>query len=183
MRKSGVYKIESISHPERIYVGSSLHIDHRWSGHLSDLKRNKHHSFKLQRHYDKYGKLDLKFSIIKLCEKEQLIKYEQESIERFKPYFNINPNAIPGHTHSEESKLKMSIAKKGKPGNRKGAILSDESKLKMSLAKLGKTSTFKGKTFSEETILKMCGKNNHQYKNGKYVGRSAARKKKLKLNQ
>jgi hypothetical protein len=43
--------------------------------------------------------------------------------------------ANKGKKCSEESKKKMSLAKKGKPSNRKGVKLSEETKLKMSLAK------------------------------------------------
>ena len=42
------------------------------------------------------------------------------------------------HTHTEETKRKISESKKGKPSHRKGVKLSDETKLKMSLAKKNK---------------------------------------------
>jgi hypothetical protein len=53
-----------------------------------------------------------------------------------------------GKKVSNETKLKMSLAKKGKPGTTKGKLLSPEHKQKMSLAKKGKHHTL-------ETKLKM----------------------------
>jgi hypothetical protein len=51
-------------------------------------------------------------------------------------------------SHSEETKLKMSLANKGKPPPNKGKPLSEETKSKISLAN-------KGKPLSEETKSKM----------------------------
>lgn len=47
---------------------------------------------------------------------------------------NINRR---GQTHSEETKLKMSLAKKGKPSNNKGTKMTEEQKARMSEAKKG----------------------------------------------
>jgi HNH endonuclease/NUMOD3 motif len=74
-----------------------------------------------------------------------------------------------GRKHSEETKRMMSIMRKGKPSNRKGATQSLESRMKMSLAHKGKKlskehkrkigescrlkctgNTWKGKRLSEE---------------------------------
>jgi GIY-YIG catalytic domain. len=64
MNTSGIYKIESKLKPERIYIGSAINIGQRWRVHLSDLRKQKHHSKKLQNHYNKYGEVDLSFSIL-----------------------------------------------------------------------------------------------------------------------
>lgn len=52
---SGIYQIQSKIKPERIYIGSTINVKKRESIHLGNLKRNKHHSHKLQRHYNKFG--------------------------------------------------------------------------------------------------------------------------------
>ena len=67
MKISGIYQIQSIIKPERIYVGSGINIYQRWTQHKRELRQNKHHSIKLQRHYDKYGESDLVFIIIEPC--------------------------------------------------------------------------------------------------------------------
>lgn len=52
------------------------------------------------------------------------------------------------YTHSKETRLKISAARKGKPAHNKGKPLSDEHRQKLSAAA-------KGKTHSAETRLKM----------------------------
>lgn len=84
----GVYMIKSVKNPKRYYIGSSIDIKQRWRCHLADLRKNVHHSIKLQRHFNKYGKEDLIFTILMGCDKEYLIKNEQYFIDALKPYFN-----------------------------------------------------------------------------------------------
>lgn len=104
----GIYKISSIVHPDRIYVGSAVDILSRWYIHKSDFKLSRRHSPHFQRHYDKYGKDDLVFSIIATCAKEDLILVEQAFIDSYKPYFNGCKTAgnTLGFKHSIESKEK-----------------------------------------------------------------------------
>lgn len=115
MKISGIYKIQSIINPERCYIGSAINITQRWCVHLGSLKNKKHHSKKLQRHYDKYGKNDLIFSILIGCDKLDLITTEQFFIDSYNPYFNNCKTAgsMLGFKFSEETKLKQSISKKG----------------------------------------------------------------------
>lgn len=184
---SGIYKIKSKVMPERVYIGSAININLRWRKHLNDLKSNKHHSIKLQNHYNKYGKGDLQFLVLSGCDKEDLIKHEQYFIDSYNPYFNICVTAYShlgmkrsletiekikkinlGRKASEEAKYKMSMAHKGKKVSletkkkmseaRKGRINSEETRKKISLAKIGKPR-------SEETKRK-----DSEVKKGKYVG-------------
>ena len=106
--KSGIYKIESLSNPYRIYIGSAVDINKRWITHLWSLRRNKHHSQKLQRHYNKYGELDFKFIDILRCKPEELLNIEQYLLDFYKPYFNnckIAGSSL-GIRHSEEFRQK-----------------------------------------------------------------------------
>ena len=50
-----IYKIKNII-TNQIYIGSSVNIRSRIKRHFKELKDGKHHSLKLQRSYDKYGK-------------------------------------------------------------------------------------------------------------------------------
>ncbi len=52
-------------------------------------------------------------------------------------------------------RLRISIAKKGRPGPNKGKKFSREWRLKLSKAKLGKTSSFKNKKHTIESLKKM----------------------------
>jgi hypothetical protein len=56
---------------------------------------------------------------------------------------------------SEETRLKLRLAKLNKPGNRKGCVCSEEQKRRMSAAKKGCVGHNKGRKFSEETKEKM----------------------------
>lgn len=130
--KSGIYKIQSIIKPDRIYIGSAANLGSRRRSHFNELKFNKHHNVKLQRHVNKYGIDDLVFSIVACCDKKELIpdnnviwieqcflwayKHENSNI----PWFNICPIAGSsagikrrpetirrGFHHTEETKQKM----------------------------------------------------------------------------
>ena len=128
MKVSGIYKIQSKIKPDRIYIGSAKDINRREGIHLSKLGLGKHHSIKLQNHYNKYGKDDLVFSIITECKIDDLIKTEQLYIDLHDPYFNICKIAGSslGIKRTPETNLKHSIATKG----RKYGPQSEEMKLK-----------------------------------------------------
>jgi len=98
---TGVYKIQSKIHPDRIYIGSTINITNRIKQHLDLLRRNRHFNKKLQLHYDKYGETDLEFEIIKPhppCELYSqryslgygLKKEEHNHIVKLQPFFNMN---------------------------------------------------------------------------------------------
>lgn len=66
----------------------------------------------------------------KLKRRNLLLNKEQYFINEIKPKYNINQKAGNnlGRIYSEEVRRKMSLAKIGKPSNKKGAILSLESR-------------------------------------------------------
>ena len=49
---SGVYKILNIT-TDQIYVGSCVNFQKRIYGHLHALRKKKHHSYKLQKDFNK----------------------------------------------------------------------------------------------------------------------------------
>lgn len=122
--RTGVYVIQSISHPERVYVGSALRITERWGNHKRELKKDKHHSSKLQRHYNKYGLDDLVFDVLEegdYINKTHLLAREQGWFDHFAtketkiPYFNINPfaDSCAGVKRSPESVEKRASKQRG----------------------------------------------------------------------
>lgn len=152
---SGIYKIQSKAVPDRIYIGSSNNVKRRWDRHLDQLRRNNHHSSKLQYHYNKHGESDLVFSIIEPCLPGFLIIREQYYLDELTPYFN--GSLIAGSTlgypawnkgkrgiYTAEALHEMSLAKKNKP-------LSEEHKAKIKASCMGIN---RGKR-SEETKQKM----------------------------
>ncbi len=93
--KSGVYAIENIVKPGRPkYVGSAINIKKRQAEHFTALLRHNHCNVKLQRAYNKYGPDAFVFNVVILCPVDDLIKIEQETIERFDSYRN-GYNLVP----------------------------------------------------------------------------------------
>lgn len=140
MNESGIYLITSKIKPYRCYIGSASNFTKRWRCHLSSLKRNKHHSRKLQNHFNKYKIEDLSFSIIEECSVNNLIIREQFYIDSYNPYFNICPLAgrTSGVIKTLETCRKISDAKKGKCSPRKGQKQSQATKDKLRILNTGK---------------------------------------------
>jgi len=113
---SGIYGIRSISHPERVYIGSAVNIRKRWKDHRKTLRKGVHCNSKLQYHCNKYGIGDLVFEAILCCEKEGLTKMEQVFIDLYEPWFNICrvARSTLGFRHSEETKQRDREAHLGK---------------------------------------------------------------------
>jgi group I intron endonuclease len=143
----GVYKITAPS--GNCYIGSSRDIKARWHTHKHQLKNGKHRSIIMQRAWDKYGAENFKFEILLVCEKENLLVYEQLLLDALNPKYNIcriAGNSL-GVKASEETKKKIGAKIKGRPVSEStreklrlahtGKKLSDETKHKLSLAKLG----------------------------------------------
>jgi group I intron endonuclease len=152
MKISGIYKIESKIKPDRVYIGSSISIGKRWNLHSEHLRKNIHHSKKLQRHFNKYGESDLIFSILLGCEKEDLLKIEQYFIDSYNPYFNNCQLAYSrlGQKLSQETKNKISKSNKGKHSFKH----SEEWNKNNGDARRGKMG-FSGYHLSDETKFKM----------------------------
>jgi group I intron endonuclease len=142
---SGIYGIRSLSHPERVYIGSAINIKRRFNEHRSNLSLNKHGSPKLQHHYNKHGLNDLTFEVIVKCEKQDLIKAEQMFIDLYHPWFNICVTAGNrlGMRHTEKTKAQIRLAKSNTSQEtiekiRKAALnRSPESHERMSKAQVG----------------------------------------------
>lgn len=136
---SGIYGIRSISHPERIYIGSARDVRQRKSTHLWDLRKDRHSNDKLQHHYNKYGEGDLVFELIIKCDVGDLIRAEQAFINLFNPWFNIcvTAGSSLGMRRTAKARKKMSQAKLGNKINL-GRLLSEEHKKKLSDAHKGR---------------------------------------------
>lgn len=131
MNKSGIYIIKNTINGKS-YIGSAVNLKSRESKHKSDLSKNKHHSIKLQRSWNKYGKQNFIFDILEIVlNKNDLIEKEQFWIDLYGSYKNgFNccgiAGSILGIKRSEETRAKMSNA------NKLRAPVSDETRKKMS---------------------------------------------------
>lgn len=148
MKISGIYKIEHVD-SGKTYVGSAVNIKRRWGEHKARLNSKTHPNPKLQNAWNKYGEGSFVFGVIEECELEVLIEMEQKYIDTLEVVtlgYNICEVAgsVLGIKRSEETKLRMSEAQKGR-------IISDEHRKNISVAMTGK----KRPPHSEETIRKI----------------------------
>ena len=166
---SGIYKITNKING-KYYIGRSINIQNRWDKHIYQLKSGNHVNYKLQNDcnnaggdIDKIFKFEILETVLEyeddikdikspeeLKELDEILtKKEQGYIDLstifgMESIYNINMNADGsqlGMKHSDETKKKMSDA-------RKGMKRSDESKKKMSDA-------HKGMKHSDESKKKM----------------------------
>lgn len=152
-QQSGIYKIQSSIKPERIYIGSAVNYKRRKNLHLFNLRKNNHHSLKLQNHYNKYGENDLLFELIIVCEKHDLIKQEQIFIDLYNPWFNNSRTAgnCLGVKHTVATRKKVSESHKGLIRTKEhcknlsisltGNKLSEETRQKIRMAHIGRKLT------------------------------------------
>jgi group I intron endonuclease len=166
MPNSGIYKIQSINFPVKIYIGSAINLRSRKNMHFSDLRKGSHSNIKLQNHYNKYGETDLVFSVIEPCLPEFLIIREQHYIDILHPSFNICPKAgsslgvkrseayiqkMRERKYSPETKKLLSDLKRGKPTWSKGKHLSEEHKNNIAKAQMGENNSFFNKKHTKKT--------------------------------
>ena len=148
-KNCGIYKITNTV-TGKFYIGSAVNIKRRWAEHRSQLGANKHGNRHLQNSWNKHGEDSFTFEVLECCEKERLIEREQFYIDNEKPAYNISPTAgnTLGVKRTDETKRKISEAKKGK-------VRSDETKRKMSEAKKGEKNAFYGKHHTDESKRKI----------------------------
>jgi predicted GIY-YIG superfamily endonuclease len=89
-KSMGIYMLYCTSN-DKCYIGSALNIKARLLKHTSYLKRNCHHSLKLQRAYNKYSIASFKIGILELCTENELRVKEEKwinHVDSFKNGFN-----------------------------------------------------------------------------------------------
>lgn len=146
MKITGIYQIQSKIKPKRIYIGCAINIEKRWKEHIYNLKKGRHHSFKLQGHTNKYGIGDLQFSIITTCEKHELSVMEDFFIVALHPWFNNKQrrNFNNSKKSIDEICRNISIALRGNK-NRLGVKDSPETRKKKSKLQTGEGNSMYGK--------------------------------------
>ena len=152
--KSGIYLIKNTIN-NKVYVGSALNIEKRWSLHKSELKEGKHHSFHLQSAWDKYGQQSFKFEILEeVSNPQHLLAYEQIYLDYYKSYEHnkgYNICKVAGSTlgikHTEEAKQNMRKAKQN---------ISEQTRQKIREAHTGLKRSEKTKEKMREAAKNIC---------------------------
>jgi len=139
---AGVYQLVNLTN-QKSYIGSSVNLKRRIKEYLNPLyiHRNlKKGNSIIMNAILKYGYTNFEIKILetitfdtnksKSDRKSIILAREQYYLDLIIPEYNINKFAgsNQGRVYSEEIRNKMSLAKKGKPGNKKGAILSEETR-------------------------------------------------------
>lgn len=108
---SGIYIIEH-KDSGRSYIGSSVNMQHRWNQHRRSLVSGAHHSIYLQRMWNKYGEEAFIFRPLLLCNKANLLFYEQLCLDGLNPALNASPTAGSplGVKHTEKSRANIRAA-------------------------------------------------------------------------
>jgi group I intron endonuclease len=63
------------------YIGSTLNPKSRWGTHRCLLRKGKHHSFILQKAWNKYGEAAFRFDVLLICAKNMRVFYESALIK------------------------------------------------------------------------------------------------------
>lgn len=140
--KSGIYQIINNLN-NKFYIGSSINLRRRIAFYygMFNLTRKNRGESKIHNALLKYGYLSFSFTILEFVDisslnsleafKKILTDRELHFINTLNPQYNILKTAGSslGHKLSEETRLKMSKAKKGLSSHRKGSKHSEETKL------------------------------------------------------
>lgn len=154
LASSGIYAIRNVVNG-KMYVGSAINIQRRWSQHKWELVRDMHHSAKLQSSWNKHGEEAFVFYVIEMVQDvKQLISREQHWIDSMGAYgtngYNMRPLAGSslGSKESEKSKALRRAALTGRKlspehcakisAGLTGKIFTEERKANISAAHMGK---------------------------------------------
>lgn len=106
----GIYHIKNKVN-NKVYIGSAVNFERRKFEHLHKLKKGIHHSYYLQKSWDKYGEHSFEILLLEevICD-EDLINREQWWIDNSMSDYNMCKIAgsVLGYKHSDETKEKLS---------------------------------------------------------------------------
>jgi len=123
-----IYRIRNLVN-NKCYIGSAKNLHNRVVKHLSDLRRNTHHSIVLQRAYNLYGELNFVVEVIEQVTQETLLQREAILLELLGGEYNTQKakNGFFLYTHSAEIIVKYNtrFEKNSIEGLKKKEILPD----------------------------------------------------------
>lgn len=115
---SGVYQFKNLITNQR-YIGQSVDIEDRYIKHIRLLELGIHHSIKLQKAWDKYGKENFTHCILIECPTDELLKQEKYYVRKYNSHidgYNIKMGGVGKGGHY---KSHYRVIKKGTDKNKK----------------------------------------------------------------
>lgn len=177
----GIYIIKNIIN-DKVYIGQSVDIYHRWMQHKADLRNGHHHNEHLQRAWNKYGEENFEFRVLTECDESELNNFEKLFIEEYKSHdgcygYNLTiggdgcvglsqesiekmRKSLTGKHLPEDTRKKISEANKGK----KKPPRSDEHRRNLGKSLKGKKAWNKGVKMDDDFKEKMCGEGNPNHR-------------------
>lgn len=177
----GIYIITNTIN-NKVYIGQSVDIHHRWMQHKADLRNDHHHNEHLQRAWKKYGEEAFEFRVLTECDEIELNNLEKSFIQEYKSYngdygynltlggdgciglsqesINKMRQSLTGRHLSEDTRKKISEGNKGK----KRSPRSAEHRKNLGNSLKGKNAWNKGITMNDDFRNKLCGSGNPNHK-------------------
>lgn len=123
----GVYEIRNTI-DGKLYVGSSLNCEARYTKHVWHLNRGTHDNAYLQNAWNAHGSKAFAFAVLETCTEDELLTREQVYLDRYYDKqvqcYNINPvaakppkcfgNKHAPKSHTEATKTRMSASHKAR---------------------------------------------------------------------
>lgn len=109
------------------YIGSTINPKRRWIAHKNALRNGKHHSFILQKAWDKYGEVSFSFAILLVCPAQARVEYE----ERIMPIASYNLFRTNLHKPVLGEKISKALLGKPKTEAHRAAISAGKTGMKM----------------------------------------------------
>ena len=152
----GIYAIKNINN-NKIYIGQSVNITHRWRKHRNELKNGIHINPHLQHSWDIYGEESFQFLVLELCNVESLNERELFYINKYQSSnsdygYNIKGGGDSVYSMQEETKRKIGAALTGKKW-------PEDRRLKFSQLRSGNNN------WTEDTYQLVSGENHWSRKN------------------
>jgi len=156
----GIYEIVNRTNGKR-YVGSAHNLKIRWRTHQWALRRDRHHSYRLQAAWRKHGAGAFEFNVLEhVTDASSLREREQRHIDQMKPAYNVSKQSSGGGAiaMSAAGRAKIAEANRRRTADavaktaaaHRGMKRSAETRARISAAMTGKKR--RPRTFSPECM-------------------------------